>query len=183
MSDNTPSPLYVTLSGLIDAEATRRVFDGLAHAVREGIKEVHLLIQSTGGSVGDGVAIYNYVRHLPFHITTYNCGTVSSIAVPIYLTGEVRKATEDATFMLHPSRLVSQRPMPGFDLLHLSKTAQVDDDRVDAIIKSHISMPDSQWEICGRTDLVITADEAMGYGLIHEFEAFRPPERAQLFSL
>ena len=45
--------IYATLSGTIDSEMVKRVFAGVNNAVNQRIERIHLLIQSTGGSVGD----------------------------------------------------------------------------------------------------------------------------------
>jgi ATP-dependent Clp protease protease subunit len=44
------------------------------------------LVQSTGGFVGDGIAIYNYLRNVPIEIIAYNGGMVSSIAVLVFIS-------------------------------------------------------------------------------------------------
>lgn len=63
--------------------------------------EIHLHINSPGGSVFDGVAIYNgLVRHKA-KVTTFIDGLAASIASIIALAGERVVMAENALFMIH----------------------------------------------------------------------------------
>ena len=79
------STLYVTAAGIIDQAFLQRVFQGFAMASNANVQQIHLLFQSTGGTVADGIALYNYLRTLPIELHLYNAGTVSSIAVIVVL--------------------------------------------------------------------------------------------------
>src|SRR5579859_1867486 len=96
-----PEEVYLTLTGLVDQDMVKRIFNSFAVAVNGGVKTAHMLIQSTGGMVSEGVAIYNYLRGLPINLITYNGGSVASIAVLVYLSGKTRKASATSTFMIH----------------------------------------------------------------------------------
>ena len=49
------------------------------------VAHVHLLFQSNGGTVGDGLCLYNFFRSLPISLTFYNTGSVASVAAIAYL--------------------------------------------------------------------------------------------------
>src|SRR5213080_2998307 len=96
-----PSEVWATFAGPIDQAAVQRALSNLATASGTGVKHVHLLFQSLGGTVGDGVCLYNVFRALPFDLTLYNAGSVQSIAVISYLGAKRRKASTHATFAIH----------------------------------------------------------------------------------
>ena len=48
-----------------------------------------------------GIALYNILVAMPFKITVHNIGSVNSIGNVIFLAGEERYATSNATFMFH----------------------------------------------------------------------------------
>jgi hypothetical protein len=80
----------------------RRVFDAVADMTEDRITTAHILIQSNGGYVSDGICLYNYLSKLPIKIVTYNAGAVASIAVILYLAGpSAMPATP--RFMVHKS--------------------------------------------------------------------------------
>lgn len=58
-------------------------------------------IVSIGGSVPDGIAIYNAMKRHPATITTINDGMALSIASLILCGGDVVQMAENATFMVH----------------------------------------------------------------------------------
>jgi ATP-dependent Clp protease protease subunit len=43
----------------------RRVFDAVADMTEDRITTAHILIQSNGGYVSDGICLYNYLSKLP----------------------------------------------------------------------------------------------------------------------
>src|SRR5260370_7187686 len=65
------------------------------------IQHVHLLFQSVGGIVGDGICLYNFFKSLPINLTIYNAGAVQSIAIVSYLGAKRRKTSSRAVFMIH----------------------------------------------------------------------------------
>jgi ATP-dependent protease ClpP protease subunit/HAMP domain-containing protein len=98
-----PAASYLVFSGYIDQLAVQRVFGMTAAAIQDGVSEVHLLMQSVGGSVADGVCLYNYFRTFPVPVTIYNAGGISSAAVLAYLGAPHRLANRSASFMVHRS--------------------------------------------------------------------------------
>ncbi|MCL6486240.1 MAG: ATP-dependent Clp protease proteolytic subunit, partial [Janthinobacterium lividum] len=94
---------YFTLSGDVNSDMVRRVFDAAADMTEDKLSVAHILIQSNGGYVSDGICLYNFLSKLPFDIITYNAGAVASIAVTLFLAGRQRHASETARFMVHKS--------------------------------------------------------------------------------
>jgi ATP-dependent Clp endopeptidase proteolytic subunit ClpP len=70
-------------------------------------KQIDLHINSPGGAVFDGVAIYNLLKQHAANVTTYIDGLAASIASVIALAGDRVVMAENALFMIHnPSGLV-----------------------------------------------------------------------------
>lgn len=63
--------------------------------------EIHLHLNSPGGSVFDGVAIYNALVRHPAKVTTYIDGLAASIASVIALAGDRVVMADNALFMIH----------------------------------------------------------------------------------
>lgn len=175
--------LYATLAGRIDDQVVKRLFDRLAEMVRDGTPRLHLMIQSTGGIINDGIALYNYLKNLPIEITSYNAGTVQSIAVIVFLAAKKRCASRSATFMLHKATFYSGAPTTSVQLNAATQSLLVDDGRIENILKQTISMPEDKWNVHRFTDLFVTAEEALAYGLIDEIADFAPPAGAMLINI
>ncbi len=178
----TLKSVYLTLAGLISQDLASKVFGIFAGIVRDNYDEVHMLVQSTGGFVGDGVALYNFLSSLPISLTTYNVGQVSSIAVPVYLGGGKRIAAETASFMIHRSTGGTQGGSAAF-LTAAANSLKIDDERTTNILKSRTNLPDDKWAASAAHDLNFTAQEALQFGFVHEIGLFVPPKGAQLFHI
>lgn len=179
----TPKEIYVTLAGPVDAQMVQRVFQGFALAIREQVETVHILIQSGGGNIGDGIAIYNYLRKLPLKLISYNGGTVASIAVLIFLAASERMASNTATFMIHKSHFTSATQTNVESLEGIAKMLRIDDARIEEILKEHIALPSKTWKLHERSDITITAREAVDYRLIKSIADFQVPPGNHLYNL
>lgn len=175
-----PPEIYATLTGLVDADMVRRVFNAGATAVNAKIQKIHLLIQSTGGFVGDGIALHNYLRNLPIEITTYNMGSVMSIAVLVYLAGNVRRASESATFMIHKSTVTLGAPSDAALLKVSAEGLILDDARSEAIVRALVQLPPEKWQAHERGPLTLTSAESVQFGLAHAIGDWAPPAGASV---
>lgn len=59
------SEIYATLAGRVNDAMVQKIFTQAANAVSNGVQTLHLMMQSTGGIINDGIALYNYLRTLP----------------------------------------------------------------------------------------------------------------------
>lgn len=183
MATSQKTELYATLAGRIDEALVQRLLTQMANAVSSGVQELHLMIQSTGGIINDGISLYNYLRGLPLALTTYNTGTVQSIAVSMFLAAKRRKASLSATFMIHKATFYASSPTTSVQLSAATQSLKVDDDRIERILKQYIRMPEDKWEAHRYVDIFITAEEALSYGMIDEIADFRPPPGATLINI
>lgn len=75
---NSPKECYLIFCAQINQDTAPKLTNAFAIAAKGGFNRVHLAIQSTGGTIGDAVFVYNLMRSMPFELITYNCGQVSS---------------------------------------------------------------------------------------------------------
>jgi ATP-dependent Clp protease, protease subunit len=146
---NAPQPIqeeiYGTFAGFIDQLAVQKFFNSFAIAMNNRVRKVHLLIQSSGGVIADGVALYNFIRNIPIEVVTYNMGSVQSIGVIVFLGAKQRKAVKTATFMIHRSQFSSSIPAQSHQLQSVAQSLTIDDARLKEILTSNIVMPDEKW--------------------------------------
>lgn len=67
----------------------------------EAATEIELRVNSVGGYVSEGDAIYNYVKSLGLPVTTIAVEKCMSIATKVFLAGDVRKVEAGCQFMIH----------------------------------------------------------------------------------
>ena len=102
--DEAPAPtlyLYDILGvDLFGGIAARQVIDDL-HALGE-VPELNVRINSPGGDVFEGIAVYNALVRFPAHVTIYVDGLAASIASLIAMAGDRTVVAENAMLMVHP---------------------------------------------------------------------------------
>jgi ATP-dependent Clp protease, protease subunit len=178
----TPEEVWAIFCGTILEVTTQRLVDCLTTAMASNVKRVHILFQSAGGTVGDGVFLYNMFRALPIPVTLYNAGQLSSAAVIAYLGAKGRKTSASGTFMIHRSTNSSQFATSS-KLQHLAKALVLDDERTEAILRNHVTMPDELWTELKYNDLYLSGKEAIKFGIADDIGDFAPPPGTQVTNL
>lgn len=174
---------YATFAGPIDNQAAHRFFAHVSAVINGGAKKAHLLIQSAGGYVGDGIAIHTYLKNLPIEIITYNAGNVSSIAVIVFLAGSVRKASSNATFMIHKSSYTPSAPVTAEAIRISADALEMNDRNTEKILRSYLTMPEDKWRLHERGDLHLDSNFSKECGLIHEISDFKLPQGTRIFNI
>jgi ATP-dependent Clp protease, protease subunit len=174
--------IWATFAGAVDQEAVKRVFQGASVIAANQFTHVHLLFQSAGGTVGDGVCLYNFFKALPFHLTIYNSGMVSSIASIAYLGAHVRIVSAHATFMIHRTTM-SPQFAGGGALQAFAQGVVLDDARTEAILKSHVNFDQETWAKLNSGDLFFSAEEAIKTGVAQQKGDFAPPLGTHLYAI
>ncbi|MES2077542.1 MAG: ATP-dependent Clp protease proteolytic subunit [Pseudomonadota bacterium] len=167
---------WFTLSGDVNSDMVRRVFDAVADMSEDRVETAHILIQSNGGYVSDGICLYNYLSRLPLKVVTYNAGAVASIAVILYLAGKQRYASDTARFMVHKSHASAPHGARPDALRIIVEGLQADDARTEQILREHVQLSEEHWRVHAYSDLHPTAAEALEVGLIDAVKDFAPPK-------
>jgi ATP-dependent Clp protease protease subunit len=64
-------------------------------------KEINITINSYGGYVYDGLALYDFIESLPVNVKTHGTGKIMSCGLIIFLAGDERTCSKRAKFMAH----------------------------------------------------------------------------------
>jgi len=139
-------------------------------------KDVHLYINSPGGSVTAGLAIYDTMQFIRPHVTTMCIGQAASMGAVLLAAGEKGKR-----YALPNSRVMIHQPLGGFqgqatDIEIHAKEILLVRERLNNILAGHTGR--SLDEISRDTDRdnFMSAEESRDYGLIDEVVERRPGE-------
>jgi ATP-dependent Clp protease protease subunit len=171
---------WFTLSGDVNSDMVHRVFEAVANMTEEGIDTAHVLVQSNGGYVSDGLCLYNFMASSPINFITYNAGAVASIAVILFMAGTRRYASETARFMIHKSHATASPGSRPDALNIIVEGLRADDARTEAILRKNIELSPEQWGIHQYGDLHLNARDAKTAGLVDDVVDFAPPKGARL---
>ena len=178
-----PKEGYFTLSGDVNSDMVHRVFEAVACMNEDGMETAHVLLQSNGGYVSDGLCLYNFLANAPVDFVMYNGGAVASIAVILFLSGKQRFASETARFMIHKSHATASPGSRPDALNIIVEGLRADDARTEAILRKHIELTPELWGIPQSGYLHLIARYAMASGLIDDVVDFAPPRGAYLHNI
>jgi len=131
-------------------------------------KEIQIYINSLGGSVSDGFAIYDTMQYIRTPITTISVGISASIAAIILTAG-----TKGKRFALPNSRILLHQPSGGVkgvasDIeIHADEIVKIRE-RLHKILSEHTNQPLKKIKADTDRDFWMTSQEALAYGLIDE---------------
>jgi len=94
-------PVCVSFNAPVGPHTASPLMGAVAQFSNAGHDEIHLLLSTPGGTVADGITIYNFLRSLPARVVTYNMGSVNSLGNVIYQAGDKRISAPASSFMFH----------------------------------------------------------------------------------
>ncbi len=129
-------------------------------------KDVHLYINSPGGSVTAGMAIYDTMQFIKPDISTMCVGQAASMGALLLAGGQAGKR-----FCLPHSRVMIHQPLGGFQGqasdfdIHAREILQVRD-RLNRVLAKHTGQPLEKIAADTDRDNFMGGSEAVEYGLI-----------------
>ena len=178
-----PAEIFGVFSDQVNQASVQRIFQSFALATHGDVKHAHVLFQSTGGFVSDGICLHNFFKSLPFELTLYNAGGISSIATIAYIGAKKRKTSASAVFQIHRTSFSSAQPTQASQLEALAEAARIDDERIEAILRTRVKLSEGQWNAWHHRDLVFSGTKAVELGFADEIGDFSPPPGSQIYSI
>jgi ATP-dependent Clp protease, protease subunit len=130
--------------------------------------DIHLYVNSPGGSVSAGLAIYDTMQFVTCDVATYCIGQAASMGAVLLTAGAKgkRRALPNARVMIH-------QPLAGAEgtaeeiMIHAKEFKKVKQ-RLNAILLKHTGHPLDKIEQDTDRDRFMSAQEAMEYRLIDQ---------------
>ena len=88
------------------------------------------------------IYLYNHISGLPVEVTMEAIGSVSSIALIVFLAAKHRYSSSNAMFLTHPTTLSPQVGMSAERLDAALRAALADDARTERILRARTTIPD-----------------------------------------
>jgi ATP-dependent Clp protease protease subunit len=129
-------------------------------------KDIHFYINSPGGAVTAGLAIYDTMQFIKPHVSTLCIGQAASMGAFLLAAGEKGKR-----FCLPNSRVMIHQPLGGFqgqasDIEIHAREILALRSRLNEMLSKHTGKPIEQIEKDTDRDNFLSAAAAMEYGLI-----------------
>ena len=131
-------------------------------------KDIHLYINSPGGEITSGMAIYDTMQYIKCDVSTICIGMAASMGAFLLSGGTKGKryALPNAEIMIHQPSGGSQGQATDMKIVaeHILKTKA----RMNRLMAEHTGQPVEKVEADTERDNWMTAEEAKAYGLIDE---------------
>ena len=151
------------------------IYDDVANAViaqmlflqmEDSKKDIHLYINSPGGSVASGMAIYDTMNFISCDVTTYCVGMSASMGAVLLAAG-----TKGKRYALPNSRVMIHQPSGGAtgqtsDISIAAKEIIRWRDQLNTVLSRHSGQTIERLRADSDRDYYMTADEAKAYGLV-----------------
>jgi ATP-dependent Clp protease protease subunit len=132
-------------------------------------KDIYLYINSPGGSVTAGMAIYDTMRYVRAEVSTICVGQAASMGAFLLSAGAKgkRRALPHARVMIHQPSGGTGRAQ-ATDIQIIAKEIQRVKDELNRLMALHTGQPVEKVTEDTERDNFMTTDEALAYGLIDE---------------
>lgn len=159
----------VFLGGEIDDNLANTVIAQLLFLESEDkTKDIKLYINSGGGSVSAGLAIYDTMQYIKPDVSTICVGLAASMGATLLLAGAKNKrlALPNSEIMLH--QIMGGVQGQASDIEITAKQILKLKDRLNKIIAKHTNQKLSQIEQDTDRDYYMTAEDAKKYGIVDQ---------------
>ncbi len=138
-------------------------------------KDISFYINSPGGVVTSGLAIYDTMRYIRSDVSTVCIGQAASMGSLLLCAG-----TKGKRYALPNARIMIHQPSGGVqgqaaDIEIQAREILALRDRLNKIYAHHTGKPVSEIETAMDRDLYMTPEESRAFGLIDEVVTDRPP--------
>ena len=129
-------------------------------------KDIHLYINSPGGSVTAGLSVYDTMQFINCDVSTICCGQAASMGALLMAGG-----AKDKRYALPHSRIMVHQPSAGFQgqatdiSIHAKEVLELKA-RLNEIMAKHTGQPLEKIERDLERDHFMSATEALEYGLV-----------------
>jgi len=157
----------IFLSGPITTEVANLIIAEILYlAARNPKQDIKIYINSPGGMVVAGLAIYDTMQHVKCDISTICIGMAASMATLLLAAGTPGKrfALPNANILLH--QIASEFGGTAADIEITARYVLKLKQRVNEILAKHTHQPIEKIEKDTDRDFYLTAEEAKDYGLI-----------------
>jgi ATP-dependent Clp protease protease subunit len=147
-----------------------RYIDYLEHC--QAVTEIIFKLNSGGGNVYDGLALYDRIRSCKCKITMIGSGLIASMAFIIYLAGDRRICTDNVRFLNHQTKAGLEGDLTGVQIkIEEKETKKLETMCIDIIADRTFLTPKIIQNHIRLGDKYISSKEALSMGIAHEIQA------------
>ncbi len=169
----------IFLWGEISDESAESVVQKILYFDGKGPEEITIFINSPGGAISSGLALYDAMQYAKAPIRTVCMGLAASMGAVILCAGSKgkRSSWENARIMIHQPLIAGSFFGPASDIQIQAEEMLKVRERLNGILSHHTGKPIKKIEEDTDRDYFMSAQEAMEYGIVDSIE--KGPEAGQ----
>ncbi len=131
-------------------------------------KDISLYINSPGGVISSGMAIYDTMHHIQNDVATICIGQAASMGAILLAAG-----TKGKRFALPNSKVLIHQPLGGYQgqatdiLIHAEEIKKIKEKTIE-ILASHTGQKADRIAVDIERDFIMTSQEAKEYGIVDQ---------------
>ena len=130
-----------------------------------GTQPINVFINSEGGCVTSGMAIYDAIRSCRCVVNVVGFGMVCSIATVVYLAGQQRALTPHCEVMFHPISVATDGTVPDVEIF-MNRVQQQTKDMIDIYVE-RTKKRRAFW-VGIKNDRYFSSKQCLEYGIAHD---------------
>lgn len=192
--------LWLNFNGPINHPATTKLRNVICGGVNERLNPVppaqvgakrydklFLFINSTGGSLDDGLSLYGLLKTIPMEVTTVNTGLVASSAILPFLAGKNRIAFPHSSFHFHSTQwnIPTAQQLTRSQFTDVTQIMDAARDHILEILKSDALFTDANLDEIKQLNEPVVKDAAFAKlkGLVTEVKYIPFPQDAMILNI
>ncbi len=159
----------IFLAGVVNDQAANSIIAQMLFlASKDPKKDIQLYINSPGGSVTAGMAIYDTIQYVKPDVSTVCVGLAGSMAAVLLAAGAKGKrfALPNSEILLH--QVMGEAGGQAIEIEITAKQIVKIKDKLNKILAKHTNQPLERIEKDTDRDFYLSAEEAKEYGIIDE---------------
>ena len=164
----------IAFFGPVCKETTLPFISQLLHLSEEDPEEpIVVWLNTEGGSLTDGLAVYDTIVNLSCPVLVYVTGLCASAGLIILAAADYRAATKSATFYYHQPVIEDNMINSIKDMDELQKYYQTCKQQMDAILRNKSKMKKPLWNknFEGKTSYYFFSEDALRFNFIDKIIA------------
>lgn len=176
---------YIKFYAQVNQNTVVQLQRHIEQALLQRANVIHLLLSTPGGSVHDGISIYNLLKGIPISVHTYNFGSVDSIGVVIFCAGTNRYSVPNARFLLHPvsMQVLGNQIFDEPSIEERLNALKADQSNIAKVVATTINRPVEEVKQLIHRRTTLEPEDAREKGLVTEIRSELIPIGANVMSI
>lgn len=168
MTDVLTKERYIWVNGAVDGKMAIDIISALLHFDKESDEEITMLIHSPGGSIQEGLAIYDVMKIIKAPVRTVAVGMAASMGAVLLAAGTKgrRMALPSSKVMVHQPLISNTGVVNVSEVIGLGEHMKGVKQMMNRILAECTGHTEEEIDETCRTDHYFSAEEAVEYGLI-----------------